>query len=153
MLDRVFQTFPRRKFILIADTSNSDVMRDYPKMAIEYPGQVQCIFLRNTSATDPNNKFPYQTEGFRDLNTEKYMFFVVPDDLKNLDIVGGQCRNATIPQNVTFGYQGLPFGINLGDEQSGSGSDSAGVSLELERASTYGWSAVAVLLTVGSLMW
>lgn len=27
LLERVFQTFPQRKFILIADTSNSDVMR------------------------------------------------------------------------------------------------------------------------------
>lgn len=128
-------------------------MRDYPKMAIEYPGQVQCIFLRNTSATDPNDKFPYNTKGFEDLNTEKYMFFKVPDDLKNLDIVGGQCRNATIPQNLTFGYQGLPFGITLGDGQSSSGSDSAGVSLTLKGAIAYGWNAVAVLLTAGSLIW
>ena len=105
LLDRIFQTFPQRKFILVADTSNSDVMRDYPKMATEYPGQVQCIFIRNTSATDPGDRFPYNTKGFQDLNTEKYMFFKVPDDLRNLDIIGGQCRNATVPQNVTFGYQ------------------------------------------------
>ncbi len=39
------------------------------------------------------------------------MFFRVPDDLTNLDISNGQCYNASIPQNVTFGYQGLPFGI------------------------------------------
>ena len=61
-------------------------------------GQVQCIFLRNTSATDPKDKFPYNTQGFKDLNTEKYMFFKVPDDLKNLDIVGGavsKCDNTT----------------------------------------------------------
>jgi hypothetical protein len=32
LLDRIFQTFPNRKFVLVADTSNSDVMRDYPKM-------------------------------------------------------------------------------------------------------------------------
>ena len=147
----MFQTFPQRKFILIADTTNSDVMRDYPKMAIDYPGQVQCIFLRNTTATDPNDKFPYNTKGFEDLNTEKYMFFNVPDDLKNLDIVGGQCRNATIPQHLTFGYQGLPFGINLGDGQSDGGSDSAGVSLTLKGAIAYGWSAFAVLFTMGSL--
>ena len=34
LLDKVFQTFPQRKFILIADTSNSDVMRDYPAYVI-----------------------------------------------------------------------------------------------------------------------
>lgn len=128
-------------------------MRDYPKMAIEYPGQVQCIFLRNTSATDPGDRFPYNTDGFKDLNTEKYMFFKVPDDLKNLDIVGGQCRNATILQNVTFGYQGLPFGINLGDGQSGNGTDSAGVSLRSQGALAMGYSAVAILLVVALLSW
>ena len=126
LLDKIFETYPNRKFILVADTSNSDVMRDYPQMATDYPGQVQCIFLRNTSATDPGDKFPYNTKGFKDLNTDTYMFFKVPDDLTGLDIVNGQCRNMTIPQNVTFGYQGLPFGINLGN--GGSGSSPSGSS-------------------------
>ena len=35
LLDKVFQTFPQRKFVLIADTSNSDVMRDYPAMVTD----------------------------------------------------------------------------------------------------------------------
>ena len=78
LLDKVFQTFPKRKFVLIADTSNSDVMRDYPAMVTDYPGQVQCIFLRNTSNTDPGDKFPYDTSGFKDVNPSMYMFFVVP---------------------------------------------------------------------------
>lgn len=30
LLVKLFETFPQRKFILVADTSNSDVMRDYP---------------------------------------------------------------------------------------------------------------------------
>jgi hypothetical protein len=42
------------------------------------------------------------------------------DDLSNLDIEGGQCYNTSIPQNVTFGYQGLPFGINLGGGKKGA---------------------------------
>ncbi len=41
-----------------------------------------------------------------------YMFFLVPDDLTNLDIVNGQCYNTTIKQNVTFSEQGLPFGLS-----------------------------------------
>ena len=44
------------------------------------------------------------------------------DDLTNLDIANGQCVNSTIKQNFTFGYQGLPFGINLGSGKKGSGS-------------------------------
>lgn len=124
LLDKVFQTFPNRKFILVADTSNSDVMRDYPEMAKQYPGQVQCIFLRNTSATDSSDHFPYNTEGFQDLNQQMYMFFLTPDDLTNLDIVNGQCYNSSIPQNVTFGYQGLPFGLETSNSNSSSSSSS-----------------------------
>jgi len=56
LLTRIFETFPQRKFILVADTSNSDVMKDYPAMATMFPGQVQCIFLRNTSATDSGDR-------------------------------------------------------------------------------------------------
>src|ERR1700734_2546061 len=58
LLDKIFQTFPQRQFILVGNTSNSDIMRDYPQMAKDYPGQVNCIFLRNTSSTDSDDKFP-----------------------------------------------------------------------------------------------
>lgn len=115
LLDKVFQTFPNRKFILMADTSNPDVMKAYPQLATDYPGQVQCIFLRNTSATDPSDHFPYNTAGFENLNQQMYMFFRVPDDLTNLDIANGQCYNSSVPQNISFGYQGLPFGLETGD--------------------------------------
>ncbi|KAL9026681.1 MAG: hypothetical protein Q9196_004686 [Gyalolechia fulgens] len=125
LLNKIFETYPERKFILVADTSNSDVMKDYPRMVTDFPGQVQCIFLRNTSATDDGDRFPYDTSGFKDLDRNTYMFFKVPDDLTNLDIQNGQCLNASIPQNLTFGYQGLPFGINLG---SGAASPRYGTS-------------------------
>lgn len=84
-------------------------MKDYPQMVTDYPGQVQCIFLRNTSATDSGDKFPYDTSGFKNLNQSQYMFFVNADDLMNLDVANGQCYNTSVAQNVTFGYQGLPF--------------------------------------------
>lgn len=32
LLDKIFLTYPQRKFILVADTSNSDIMKDYPAM-------------------------------------------------------------------------------------------------------------------------
>ncbi|KAJ7066649.1 hypothetical protein C8F01DRAFT_1218625 [Mycena amicta] len=109
LLERVFQTFPERKFVLVADTSNSDVMKDYPAMASEFPGQVHCILLRNTSATDSGDKFPYDTSGFKGLNQSMYMFFTVPDDLRGLDLTK-DCYNSSVAQNVSFSYQGLPFG-------------------------------------------
>ncbi|KAI9869185.1 MAG: hypothetical protein M1830_005456, partial [Pleopsidium flavum] len=126
LLQKVFRTFPERKFILVADTSNSDVMRDYPAMVTEFPNQVQCIFLRNTSGTDSGDRFPYDTSGFKNLNQQMYMFFLVPDDLKNLDIANGKCYNASVPQNVTFGMQGLPFGIGSG-KKSAAGRMEVGI--------------------------
>jgi phosphatidate phosphatase APP1 len=50
-LTKLFQSFPERKFVLIADTSNSDVMKDYPQLAKDYPGSVQCILLRLVSTS------------------------------------------------------------------------------------------------------
>jgi hypothetical protein len=67
--------------------------------------------LRNTSSTDPEDKFPYDTSGFQGIPQNQYMFFHVPDDLKGLDIVNAQCYNSTVKQNVTFSQQGLPFGL------------------------------------------
>ncbi|KAI1330788.1 hypothetical protein F5Y16DRAFT_395760 [Xylariaceae sp. FL0255] len=110
MLDKIFQTFPERKFVLVGDTTNSDIMSDYPQMAKDYPGQVQCIFLRNTTATDSTDLFPYDTSGFKGLNQSQYMFFVNADDLRGADIVGGNCHNAAVVENVTFQYQGRGFG-------------------------------------------
>lgn len=78
LLDKIFLTYPQRKFVLVADTSNSDVMKAYPALATDYPNQVQCILLRNTSATDPEDKFPYNTKGFEGLDENKYMFFLTP---------------------------------------------------------------------------
>ncbi|KAJ4398132.1 hypothetical protein N0V91_010420 [Didymella pomorum] len=112
LLRKIFATFPERKFVLVADTSNSDVMKDYPQLAHDFPNQVQCIFLRNTSSTDSSDWFPYNTEGFKGLNNRSYMFFHVPDDLTGLDIANGQCLNESIKQNVTFSRQAEVLGIH-----------------------------------------
>jgi len=109
LLDRIFETFPKRKFILVGDTTNSDVMKAYPQLAKDHPDMVQCIWLRNTSSTDSSYRFPYDTSGFEGVEKSKYMFFRVPDDLKGLDIGSGGCVNSSFAQNVTFGYQGSLF--------------------------------------------
>jgi hypothetical protein len=95
-------------------------------MATTYPDQVQCIFLRNTTATDSGDRFPYDTSGFKNLNQEKYMFFLNPDDLSGLDIANGQCYNQSIAQNLTFGYQGLPLG--LGSSPTGVNASATGAA-------------------------
>lgn len=43
------------------------------------------------------------------------------DDLKGLDIVNGHCYNASVPQNLTFGYQGLPFGLSSDGKKNAAG--------------------------------
>ncbi|KAK0626923.1 hypothetical protein B0T14DRAFT_122461 [Immersiella caudata] len=114
LLDCIFETFPRRKFILVGDTSNSDVMKAYPQLAKDHPNTVQCIWLRNTSSTDYTYRFPYNTSGFEGLPASQYMFFRVPDDLKGLDLAGGSCVNTTFAQNVSFGMQGAALGSDAG---------------------------------------
>lgn len=119
-LDKIFQTFPRRKFILVGDTSHSDVMSDYPELVAAYPGQVLCIFIKNSSVTPPSttsesdDPFPYNTDGFKDVDKKMYMFFKHADDLMGLDIANGQCRNETIEQNVGFGWENMAFGSEVG---------------------------------------
>ncbi|KAF2857533.1 hypothetical protein K470DRAFT_194574, partial [Piedraia hortae CBS 480.64] len=119
LLIKVIQSFPKRKFVLVADTTNSDVMKAYPLMAKTFPN-VQCIFLRNTSATDPDNHFPYDTSGFKDIPQSKYLFFRTPDDLMNLDLAKGECYNRSVPQNLTFGWQNLPLGLSSNGAVNGS---------------------------------
>ena len=124
-----------------------------------YPGQVQCILLRNTSATDSSDKFPYNTKEFQGVDDNLYMFFrnsvskpilgsdqngthtFEQDDLANLDLAAGHCRNATIPQNVTYGLQGLPLGINLGSGKKKNGGSYVAPSFWL------------VVGTVATFMW
>jgi phosphatidate phosphatase APP1 len=135
LLIKMFESFPQRKFVLVADTSNSDVMKDYPLMATMYPEQVQCILLRNTSATD-QDYFPYDTSGFKNLSQSQFMFFIQPDDLTRLDIVGGNCYNASIKQNLTFSTQDELLGIHK----------SAGAT------KTSGWAARVLIVLCGAFL-
>lgn len=110
LLNRIFETYPERKFVLVGDTSNSDVLKQYPQMAKDFPSQVACIFIRNVTQTDGEEfKFPYNTAEFKDLNTNLYMFFKEPNDLKGVNFVNGQCTNGSVYQEPTFDYQNVPL--------------------------------------------
>ncbi|KAB5591555.1 Rhamnogalacturonate lyase [Ceratobasidium theobromae] len=111
-LQRVFETFPSRKFVLLGDTSNADVMQQYPAFAAQFRDRVQCILMRNTSATDSGDFIPYDTSGFKDLDASTYMFFRTPDDITGLNFTRGDCRNSSVPQNVTFQYEGIEKLLN-----------------------------------------
>ena len=73
------------------------------------PSQTQCIFIRNTSATDSSDKLPYSTKEFQNVNSSQYFFYTTAEDIMNLDVASGQCVNSSIPQNVTFSEQGGPL--------------------------------------------
>lgn len=105
-LEKIFQTFPHPRFVLLGDTTNTDIMEQYPAIYKKYSDQVQCIFIRNTTTTDEENGFGYDNSGFKRIPEEVYMFFNVPDDLENLDIANGECRNSTLPSPVEYGIQG-----------------------------------------------
>lgn len=110
LLNRIFETYPGRKFVLVGDTSNSDVLTQYPQMAKDFPEQVACIFIRNVTQTEGDEfKFPYNTADFKDLNTNLYMFFKEPNDLKGVNFVNGQCVNSSVYQEPTFDYQNVPL--------------------------------------------
>ncbi|KAI0672666.1 hypothetical protein C8Q78DRAFT_1020750 [Trametes maxima] len=109
---KLFETFPQRKFVLVGDTSSSTLLSAYPQIAQQFPDQIACIFIRNTSATDPDDKIPFSTSDFKNINNNTWFFYRTADDLFNLDIASGQCRNGSVPQNVTFGEQGGVLGDN-----------------------------------------
>jgi hypothetical protein len=70
------------------------------------------------------------------------MFFRTPDDLMNLDIANGDCVNRTFAQNVTFDYQGLPFGLS---DDSSSDSENAAGSIRAQGVTLVFWSMLAMV--------
>ncbi|KAI0748712.1 hypothetical protein C8Q80DRAFT_1337269 [Daedaleopsis nitida] len=103
---KLFQTFPQRKFVLVGDSSSSTLLSAYPQIAEQFPNNIACIFIRNTSATDSDDKIPYDTSEFKNIPNNTYFFYRTAEDLMNLDIENGECVNSTVPQNITFGEQG-----------------------------------------------
>jgi phosphatidate phosphatase APP1 len=78
LLEKVLQAYPHRKFTLLGDSSNFDIMEDYPGLAKKYKDRVQCVLMRNVTSTDKGHRLPYNTKFFRGLDQKSYMFFRVP---------------------------------------------------------------------------
>lgn len=96
---KLFQTFPQRKFgevflptgcllmltclliVLVGDTSSSTLLSAYPQIAQQFPNQIACIFIRNTSATDSDDKIPYSTKEFQSLDPNRYFFYRTADGM------------------------------------------------------------------------
>ena len=68
----------------------------------------QCIFLRNTTATDSLDHFPYDTSGFQSLNQQSYMFFLVPVSRKSLS-----GRNTSLRRMIVLHLANAPKDLKL----------------------------------------
>jgi phosphatidate phosphatase APP1 len=78
LLEKILETYPHRKFTLLGDSTNFDIMEDYPGLAKKYNDRVQCVLIRNVTSTDPGHRLPYNTKFFGGLDPKSYMFFRVP---------------------------------------------------------------------------
>ena len=61
--------------MLIGDTSSSTLLSAYPQIAQQYPNNIACIFIRNTSSTDSSDKIPYNTKPFQNVKNGTYFFY------------------------------------------------------------------------------
>ena len=60
--------------VLVGDTS-STLLSAYPQIAQQFPNNIACIFIRNTSATDADDKIPYDTSPFQNVKNGTYFFY------------------------------------------------------------------------------
>ena len=65
--------------VLVGDSSSSTLLSAYPQIAQQFPNQLACIFIRNTSATDDADKIPYDTSEFKNLPNGSYFFYRTAD--------------------------------------------------------------------------
>jgi phosphatidate phosphatase APP1 len=110
-LERLGETFPKRKFIMVGDTSSNTLIKAYPEFARNFPSQLGCIFIRNITYTYPDysNSLIDLEKEFEGVPRTKWFVFNTPEELYSTDIVGGNCHPAGVPANQTTssgGYGG-----------------------------------------------
>lgn len=92
------------------------------------------------------------------LTLTRYMFFVTPSDLTNLDIASGHCYNTSVPQNLTFSEQGLPLDLSSTTSVNGSANHTAGAGRLLAAGGDSwgiigGWGNAAVTVAMLGAFW
>ncbi|SMR60528.1 unnamed protein product [Zymoseptoria tritici ST99CH_1E4] len=80
---RQLETFPSRNFVLLGDTSTSSTLSAYVRLANEFPEQIQCIIIRDVSATEPGNWIVPTLAPLRRLKG-KFLIYAVPAELRNV---------------------------------------------------------------------
>ncbi|KAH0382639.1 hypothetical protein KCU92_g6073, partial [Aureobasidium melanogenum] len=79
---RLMESFPGRRFISVFDTNNA--MKRFPKDLDDFYPRIQCLLVRDVSATERSNWVTPDTRPYIDLDDTEYLFFRIPDDLKRL---------------------------------------------------------------------
>jgi phosphatidate phosphatase APP1 len=110
-LNRLRETFPRRKFIMIGDVASGTLLRAYPNFAKQYPNNTACIFIRNTTYSYPNFSNPTVNleRDFQGVPRSRWFVFNEPSDLFDIDFTSDNCHPPGIPRNQTTmsgGYEG-----------------------------------------------
>jgi phosphatidate phosphatase APP1 len=96
-LDRIVQFLPRRKYILIGDSTQADP-EAYATTYRKFPSQVQCIFIRRVRIEDPakdqeENGPERFKKAFEGIPEAKTFVFDQPTDLPSpAQIAAGSCR-------------------------------------------------------------
>lgn len=95
-LERVAESFSKRRIILIGDGSSEVTVKSFADVWHKHPISVQCIFLRNTTATVPDKNLTVDLSPFVDVPPDRYFVFNVPDDLIGMEFINGGCLNRTL---------------------------------------------------------
>ena len=116
--ERIFQTYPRRKFILIGDTSINNIVPPYTDIAKTYPDQILCIFIRNVTADYPTaiNPLVNLVKSFDGVPNEKWFVYDNLSNIKDLDVENGEChpKGKEGQQTWSGGWAGVSGDANYG---------------------------------------
>ncbi len=78
IIDKLLQTYPGRRFILVGDSGEQDP-EIYGDIARQYPGQIQRIFIRQVSKQDDDTRFQ---QAFQGLSRNIWTLFRNPERLQ-----------------------------------------------------------------------
>jgi hypothetical protein len=93
-IQRLMESFPQRRFISIGDTTNT--MSRFPDDMKDFYPRIQCLLVRDVSATERSDWVIPNTRSYLDLDDNEYLFFRTPADLLRLS---GKHLASLVPQS------------------------------------------------------
>ncbi|KAF2842935.1 hypothetical protein M501DRAFT_925563 [Patellaria atrata CBS 101060] len=86
---RALSSFRKRRFVLVGDNSNYDIMKAYPAYGRRYPGQVICVIIREVA--DMGSRKPPDIDQLLGLGSRRLVVFREPRELEGLRFNGTDC--------------------------------------------------------------